>query len=214
MGPFLSFLLLCCVTVTLNGKEVKINARNFSCDKWSASPATDVYFSTGTPSVGLTHLFCGEIEGDKAKGFHSRPNNKDPPCAKAVEFTKQEGELRCYKYERVYDARALKWINRNVQGLTSGYCFFPKDWNITVTVDAVKEVYNHCATAGSIDTSSGNQICAQDYKGRNFDIILFLQADPVGPAPFRVVTAFAVPTKDKFVFSQCKKTVCKVQGLQ
>ena len=43
----------------------------FNCNQASPTSKPPV-FSTTTPHVALTHIFCGEIKEGEVKGFHSR----------------------------------------------------------------------------------------------------------------------------------------------
>ena len=150
---------------------------------------TEPKWSTGQPSVALTHIFCGQINGDVAEGFHSRPGNRNPSCAKAYNYQKyrddQDG-LRCYVNERVYDAKRSLWIDRPVPS-TGYFCFFPQAWTIADTVRNIQNIYAHCEAK---DRIKNNRICGRNYMGQGFDVIVFLQK--VG-LHNRVVSSFATP---------------------
>ena len=151
---------------------------------------TEPKWSTGQPSVALTHIFCGQINRDVAEGFHSRPGNRDPSCAKAYNYQRfrddQDG-LRCYVNERVYDAKRIQWIDRAVPN-TGHFCFFPQAWTIANTVQNIQDIYVHCQNG-----INNNRICGRNYMGQGFDVIVFLQQAGAG---YRVVSSFATPPNE------------------
>ena len=152
---------------------------------------TEPKWSTGQPSVALTHIFCGQINGDNAEGFHSRPGNRDPSSAKAYDyqFRGEQDPLRCYGHERVYDAKRSQWIERTVPNI-GHFCFFPQAWTIADTVQNIQNIYAHCE-----DSIDNNRICGRNYMGQGFDVIVFLQE--VGlHHQHRVVSSFATPHDD------------------
>lgn len=163
----------------------------FVCSKWS--PLETAVWSTGTPPVALTHIFCGQIKdnGKTAEGFHSRPNNKDPTSAKATNYQSIINGLRCYRDEAVFDAKNVNWVPRTPPS-SKHFCFFPEAWSITVTVQNIQRIYKYCIRA-----ISNNQICGRNYMGQGFDVIVFLQSGN------RVVTSFATPSQEVPCGVQC-----------
>ena len=151
--------------------------------------------------MALTHIFCGQINSKgKAEGFHSRPGNKNPSCAKATGTQSTVGALLCYPGEEVYDAKNIKWVPRATPP-SKRFCFFPKDWSIATTVSNIQKIYNHCKS--KIDSG---QICGRNYKRENFDVILFLKS--TGGTNYEVVSSFATPSQDV----TCKVN-CDLSGL-
>ena len=147
-----------------------MNPAHFRCDK--TSPTATAIWSNTQPQVALTHIFCGQIKKGKAEGFHSRPNNKDPVCARAnnkLEYGTYP--LKCYKKIEVrqfFNGFRDKWIPRQL----GTYCFFPSQWCIVQTVNILANIYNQCQNQR--DTS---QICYKNYPnpdGGNFGIVIFI----------------------------------------
>ena len=67
--------------------DIFVNDPNtFICN--NRSPIEDPRFSSSTPHIPLTHIFCGEINKEKAQGYHalSIPNGQTegvpPPSAR------------------------------------------------------------------------------------------------------------------------------------
>ncbi len=95
-------------------KLVAVDPAKFTCSKWS--PIEPAVFSNTKPLVALTHIFCGQIKekstgGKKAEGFHSRPGNKDPTCAKATGLLHNSVNSAYYATGvSVLDAKAMEWI--------------------------------------------------------------------------------------------------------
>ena len=143
---------------------------NFDCNK--TSPIDTANWSDTQPQVALTHIFCGQInQKGKAEGYHSRPNNRDPVCARANNLVPNTYPLKCYKKVEVreyIDGLRDKWIARD----PGTYCFFPLAWNITETVNIFVDIYNQCQRRHDHD-----KICYQNYlhpDGGTFGIVLFI----------------------------------------
>lgn len=151
-------------------------------------------WSTGTPTVALTHIFCGQIQGNDAEGFHSRPNNKNPRSARAENLIFETNALRCYGKEQVYDAKYSRWIDRPVPS-TGYFCFFPEAWSIADTVANIQSIYNHC-----IAHIDNGHICGRNYNNQGFDVIVFLRAVDAG---HEVVSSFATPSQDVYCGVNC-----------
>ena len=171
-----------------------VDPAKFICNKWS--PLLEAEFSDTKPQVALTHIFCGQIKvkstGEKkAEGWHSRPKNKSPTCARARGFQSRYTDPAdfvnnvYYATEVfVYDAKNLQWIARDNQ---EKYYFFPSKWDIVTTVNNLLDVYQRCNGA----TSKG-YVCMKNYRddGDPFDIHLFLD----NQNPRRIISAFPGPT--------------------
>ena len=50
-------------------RAIDIKPDSYNCG-WG-SPVGDSYFSDSTPKVPLTHIFCGQIQKNKAQGYHA-----------------------------------------------------------------------------------------------------------------------------------------------
>ena len=173
--------------------DVTIDPAKFACDKWS--PVSTPYWSSGRyPSVALTHIFCGQIKSsDESEGFHSRPNGKDPTCARAVTYDSHIAGLDCYKGEDVYDAKNYEWVSRKPQ---DRFCFFPEKWSIEDTVGKIQDVFDDCT-----NSISNNMICGRNYNGEGFDIIIFLSS--IGGGQYKVVSSFATPNNKVYCKVNC-----------
>ncbi|GAA0609624.1 EndoU domain-containing protein [Thalassospira tepidiphila] len=51
-----------------------------------ACPA-EPHWSNTTPPINIEHVFCGEVDGNRAKGFHSRPDGINPASVADVKIT-------------------------------------------------------------------------------------------------------------------------------
>lgn len=172
--------LLCLISCSFSAP---VNPAAFTCTKWS--PISEPEWSTGTPSVALTHIFCGEIKKTgtltSVDGFHARPGNKNPASARARDFAFDKNSLRCFRNEDVYDAKDSEWRSRIVPA-TGHFCFFPQTWSKSDIVTNIQRVYDHCQAY-----NKNKQICGRNYAGMGFDVILFMS----DTNPQRVVTSFA-----------------------
>lgn len=146
----------------------------------------DPVWSTGTPpAVALTHIFCGEIkdQGKTVEGFHSRPHNRNPTCAKASGLEENISGLRCFSNVAVRDAKNNKWMPRTVK--TKHYCFFPESWSIADTIARIRAVYSECK-----NKIWKNRICGRNYENASFDMIIYLGNGK------EVVSSFATPSQE------------------
>ena len=183
--------------------QVKIAAVDpayFQCAK--NSPIGQPIWSNTQPSVALTHIFCGQISRGKAEGYHSRPGNRDPVCARANNKV-QYGTypLNCYKKIEVrqyFNGFRDKWIRRD----PGTYCFFPSTWSICNTVTVLRKIYNGCQRAGSRDS---DKICVQNYNKEGFGIVIFIKIDENGNEG--IGSAFPV-TKSMYKSMPCNKYCC------
>ena len=137
-------------------------------------------------SFPLTHIFCGQINGKKAEGFHSRPDGEDPPydsdskCAKALEeniYHLMNHGFPGFKQISVYDAVEQIWINRSVRlepnGKIEYYGFFPDDWNVTYVVTTISQCVSMCCSTKVQETEcyKSNTLCLgnlQNESGKKF----------------------------------------------
>ena len=173
-----------------------VNPANFQCTK--SSPTDPADWSNTNPQVALTHIFCGQIQRRKAEGFHSRPNNKDPVCARANNKLQdyQTYPLKCYKKIEVrqfINGFRDKWIARK----PGTYCFFPPQWDIVQTAYILVDIYKRCQTQ-----RDGDKICYRNFEhpeGGSFGIVIFI-ANVGGHEAIN--SAFPVPTT---MIMPCKK---------
>ena len=173
-------------------KVAAVNPANFQCTK--TSPTATAVWSNTQPQVALTHIFCGQIQGGKAEGYHSRPNDRDPVCARANNKL-QEYEtypLKCYKKIEVRqfnDGFRDKWIARE----PGTYCFFPSGWDIVETVNVLVGIYNRCQNQRDPD-----KICYTNYpypNGGSFGIVIFMNGNNAINSAFPVPNSMSLPCK-------------------
>ena len=165
-------LIVLGISLFVTAAVCTMDPAKFACTE--RSPTERNEFSTGTPAVDLTHIFCGNIGGyEGAKGFHARPGNADPPCAVAEDFACTEGHLDCFGKMRVYNAKEKKWVARMPTG-GKNFCFFPTAWTKIELVVNLQSLYHHCK--GYETGENGNLVCGRNFKGLNFDVVLFLRS--------------------------------------
>ena len=148
-----------------------VNPANFQCTK--SSPTDPAVWSNTNPQVALTHIFCGQIQRGKAEGYHSRPNDRDPVCARANNRVPeyQTYPLTCYnkiEVRQYVNGLRDKWIARE----PGTYCFFPRQWDINQTTNTLINIYNRCKRQRDTD-----KICYTNaqYPGNgNFGIVIFV----------------------------------------
>ena len=123
--------------------------------------------NTPAPTVALTHIFCGEIKGTKAQGFHSRVavNDGDRPCAEPT------GTLTCMDYQpmdeckcaftsegiKVFDNNNNQYIEKTTNANNPNY-FFPDSWTVPEIVEVAREVYN------KPDKKKGTTYCKKGFE--------------------------------------------------
>ena len=56
----------------------------------------DPHWSATTPPINIQHVFCGEVDGNRAKGFHSRPDGINPASVANVKITQEPNESGVY----------------------------------------------------------------------------------------------------------------------
>ena len=139
------------------------------------------------PPVGLTYIFCGHIKEDgTAEGFHSRPNKKDPVCAKADSYKYSIGKpakvVDCYATEKVYNWRLSKWIGRTNAPIS---CFFPSAWTIAGTVTELRNIYTACRARLH---ATDNRICKRNHNNQDYDVIVLLNK-----AHTHIVSGYVTP---------------------
>ena len=137
------------------------------------------------PPVALTHVFCGEIKGAKAQGFHSRYLAKQthPQCARTT------GKI-FQNYDQVTEDNIDRWCTFEAEGIevlsnpaTNTYTkkttnqgqlnkFFPDNWTPQDVVDIALKIYHVCGRSG------GSEICIKNYRSDKcpndvFSIMIF-----------------------------------------
>ena len=147
-------------------KVPAVNPADFWCDK--SSPINPAIWSNTEPQVALTHIFCGQIQRGKAEGYHSRPNNKDPVCARANNKIQEYRTypLTCYgkiEVRQFINGLRDRWIARE----SGTYCFFPSQWNIVQTIKVLVKIYEWCRRQRDTD-----KICYKNFKSTLFPEIL------------------------------------------
>ena len=183
-------------------KVAQANPADFQCTETSPT-AADVWSNTDPP-VDLIHIFCGQIKKGKAGGFHSRPNDKDPVCAKATNMLSENEyyPLKCYNEIFVHQSMD-NWIRRKIR--EGGYCFFPPKWSINDTVNILVKIYKHCKNEKKHENA---QICYKDYPHPvygKFHIVIFFRTHEVDGQNKEVIYS-AFPTKS--MPNYCKN-ICK-----
>lgn len=139
----------------------------------------DFTWSSGDPKVNQRHIFCGEIEHDRAKGFHSTQLQATAPLIAAVQRQRAEGG-------GIYTAIVTF---RNSQRKLS--TFFPNWCTVDQIVLSVQYAANHVHGASrvwgllgmSAPSAGASGYCLDDH-GEPFEIRLGMLADG------RVNTAF------------------------
>ena len=182
------------------------NVDNYHCTE--RSPVEEPYFSRVTPKdplVAITHIFCGQIRGNKAEGFHSRPGDVDPDSAVVQGYISSLGKPSCYcpqqtkgRDVKIWNANSGQYISRTNDN--RNFIFFPPSWKKSYTVKRITEVFHYCLrrtkpTDCVVLPEGGNlpinQICQQNYEypgcSKAWAFRIFLQ-DVEGE--YRVVTAF------------------------
>ena len=161
-----------------------VSPKRFACKL--DSPVSKPVFSRTTPRVALTHIFCGQINRrGEAEGFHSRPGNRSPKCAKiSRSATHNDGKQKhrkenpyCMNKLAIFDKRIGRWINR--KSMAGGYSFFPTKWTVKNTVDEIIKMYDYCKQEGRIEGTTST-LYISNYKYRNwkpFDVTIFLNGE-------------------------------------
>lgn len=144
-------------------------AAAFSCT--IKSPVGPAEYSKTNPKIPLTHIFCGQIVGKKAEGFHSAPGDKFPDSARTVNnaaiHSKSNGQISCCDNcdTEVFKSTADSWIAKNKK---QAQCFFR--WSIDDTVTNLQTVYNKCGLKKEAKTEA----CVKDYLTDNKYAIQYL----------------------------------------
>ena len=188
-----------------------VDPEDFHCTE--TSPTAAAVWSDTEPPVALTHIFCGQIKHetnkngviiDEAEGFHSRPNNVNPVCARVAEeskVTKNTYPLECYKKIEVRQTED-KWIARK-SGMD--YCFFPSQWSIADTVNELTDIYKYCMNKKK-KTDEKGQICyKRSMKHNNYYSIVIFFYKRNGQNVIN--SAFPIPKGGKLP-SYCNKNIC------
>ena len=137
-------------------KVAAINPANFQCTK--SSPTDPAVWSNTNPQIALTHIFCGQIQRGKAEGFHSRPNNTDPVCARANNKLQDylTYPLKCYKKIEVrqfINGFRDKWNRALIASFHHSGTRFKQLANILV------DIYKQCQTQ-----RDSHKICYRNFE--------------------------------------------------
>lgn len=54
------------------------------------------HWSATTPPINTEHVFCGEVDGNRAKGFHSRPDGVNPASVADVKIIQEANASGVY----------------------------------------------------------------------------------------------------------------------
>ena len=192
---FMRLLMWSIATITSAKDIYGVNPNSFRCGKYS-SVNNIREWSTGYPPVSMTHIFCGQINKNKAEGFHARPNSERnyvwTEVGKMDRSTRAKA-IHCYFEERVFDANANKWISRRVPP-SGHFCFFPESWSIKETVTNIQAIFSHCQN----EITPRNTICGRNYQNMNFDVIIFLRKNG---AQRKIVSSFATLPQE---YTECE----------
>ena len=154
----------------------------------------------------LTHIFCGEIEGAAARGFHSRPNGQDPPADSARKCARPWKNIPNHvtyfgfpasEGSEVFNANTNKWIRR--QADTNYYGFFPNQWTVSDVVNKVSKCTYECCQLPGVDcVGNSKTICLAGFTQANsrvsFDVTVFLTTST--QTRIDMVSTFPVKTGD------------------
>eukprot|EP00731_Ephydatia_muelleri_P038748 Em0890g3a len=97
------------------------------------SPIEDPRFSSSTPHIPLTHIFCGEVKKGKAHGYHAlsipkgQTEGVPPPSARNDKdlYENDYNVQCCYDCKTsVLNASAGVWISKDAAPRSS-ICYFP-----------------------------------------------------------------------------------------
>lgn len=173
-----------------------VDPSSFRCQKYSSVDGTSTW-STGYPSVAMTHIFCGQIKNKVAEGFHAYPESKRNAWTAVGRFdaSTRSKLIPCYFEESVFDANANKWISRRVPP-SGHFCFFPVSWSIEQIVTNLQAIFSHCKTK----ITSKNRICGRNYQNMGFDVIIFLSKNK---ARRKIVSSFATLPHEYMCNTDC-----------
>ena len=152
-----------------NGLKLQ-DPKIFNCNQASPTSKPPV-FSTTTPHVALTHIFCGEIKEGEVKGFHSRhlvdTNSKRQNCARTIGSItcnrttcpkwpfSAEGIKLAIKKEGKYIYKSRKAKENQPQ------TFFPDDWDPLFIEKLAQNISDHCMSNSMLENGKA---CLKDYK--------------------------------------------------
>lgn len=112
------------------------------------SPATEDIQSPTVPPIAITHIFCGQIKGGKAEGFHFLPPKKLENMYGKVSEKNTNPALQCYKTVEVFNSATTKWIARDN---VDSFCFYPSVWTYEKTLQFIGDQYHRCVTDRILD---------------------------------------------------------------
>ena len=161
--------------------------------------AASVWDQRGQPHVNMTHIFCGQINGTKAEGFHYRTNDLDPPSAQTRDYDPNSVPPFA-RGVSVWNANTRQWVIKSLPSGKDHFFFFPtSDFpSQNNLVIALRKGYLQCGNIGP----NINTLCLQKGKWSgqqlNYDTNIFLTKEPnrriISAFPDRSGTCRASPT--------------------
>ena len=82
------------------------NTKNTKSPRYSTPP------SENDIKVDLIHIFCGEVQGGKASGFHAVPNGVSPPTVKFSNPTKKINESDYAEFKDIEIYSGTRWVKK------------------------------------------------------------------------------------------------------
>ena len=159
--------------------------------------------STNFPPVDMTHIFCGQISGFRATGFHSlTPTTNWQTCATTQQCQFFDNGNAYCKNVFIYDAHSShSWELKD-----SGSTLFPEKLSAAWLVQLLQYLFNTCKPA-----AQNAALCFDDcyYKGNSkyFDIVIGTNGNTIVTAyPAQQGTCRKHPE-----WQDCNKKYC--QGL-
>ncbi|WP_051007560.1 EndoU domain-containing protein [Thalassospira profundimaris] len=97
---------------------------------------TKIQWTYSNPSINIPHVFCGEIEGNKAKGFHSRPGGINPGSVADVKITQPPNASGVY-------GGIVTLVNPDGPNLSKFSTIFPDTCNLLEVVRSILHAYEN-----------------------------------------------------------------------
>jgi hypothetical protein len=100
-----------------------------------ACPA-DPHWSNTTPPINIEHVFCGEVDGSRAKGFHSRPNGINPASVAEVAITQAANAHGVY-------AATITLVNPDGANPSKFSTMFPDSCSQAEVTQSILHAFDH-----------------------------------------------------------------------
>ncbi|MDH0645753.1 EndoU domain-containing protein [Pseudomonas sp. GD03858] len=131
--------------------------------------------SAGAPAVNQQHVFCGEVEvrasGNRAKGFHSRPNGQSPATVTGAGAGTPQGPAG------IYVLRNFTITENGASGTKSISTMFPDSCSQANVVAAIQNAYNNrTALNGNQFRGPSGASCQAGAPAASFNIVGYLDA--------------------------------------